>query len=128
MIKKLPFYSFLLFFCCSCATNNSFEKATSALDGGRYFIESTLQGDFKKAKYFILQNDINRSILDSVSSNYFGLDKESRQQLRLASIQINEVSSIDSNNSVINYQNSVDKTPRKIKVILTEDGWKVDLK
>jgi hypothetical protein len=47
MIKKL----FTLFFASicllSCQQQPDFEIATSPLDGGRYFIESCLQGEFK---------------------------------------------------------------------------------
>jgi hypothetical protein len=63
-----------------------------------------------------------------MSDSYFSLDKEGRQQLRQSSIQINEVSAIDSTITIINYQTSQDPTPHKLKVIQTPEGWKVDLK
>jgi hypothetical protein len=56
------------------------------------------------------------------------MDKEGRNQFRQASIQINEVKSLNDQTTVIYYQNSFDKTPRWIKVIYTSKGWKVDLK
>ena len=63
-----------------------------------------------------------------MSAQYFSLDKEGRQQLRTAVIQINEVSAIDSSTTIINYQNSLDQKAHKLKVIQTPEGWKVDLK
>lgn len=112
----------------ACQQEPAFERATSALDGGRYFIESCLQGEFKKAHYYLIEDSANQSHFEQISKNYYQLDKEGRQQLRQASIQINEISAIDSSNAIIYYQNSFEKLAHKLKVQQTEDGWKVDLK
>ena len=128
MFKKIALFCSISLALLGCKTNSSFEKADNALDGGRYFIESCMQGDFKKANNYLLIDSANLQHFDSMSRNYYGLDKEGRMQLRQASIQINEVSSIDSNTTIINYQNSFDNAAHKLKVIQTESGWKVDLK
>jgi hypothetical protein len=111
---------------CSNLSNN--EMADNALDGGRYFLESCNQGDFKKANYYLLEGSENQSLLKDISTDYFALDKEGRQQLRQASIQINEIKALDNHQTIINYQSSLDKVPHQIKVINTPSGWKVDLK
>jgi hypothetical protein len=102
-------------------------KADNALDGGRYFIENCMQGDFSKAKNYFLASPQNQAIFDSISAHYFLLDKEGRQQLRLASIQINEIRSIDPTHTSFDYQNTLDKIPQKMMVVSTPEGWKVDL-
>lgn len=111
----------------SCNTGVDEMKADSALDGGRYFIENCMKGDFKIAKNYLVESPQNQAIFDSISAQYFLLDKEGRQQLRQASIQINEISSIDSTHSSFNYQNSLDKIAQKMMVVSTPEGWKVDL-
>ena len=111
-----------------CSNLSNKEMADNALDGGRYFIENCNQGDFKKANNYLLEGAENQSFLKDISTSYFALDKEGRQQLRQASIQINEVQSLDSNQTIIKYQSSLDKIPHQIKVINTPSGWKVDLK
>jgi hypothetical protein len=63
-----------------------------------------------------------------MANNYYGLDKEGRMQIRLASIQINEISAVDSSMTIMNYQNSFDNKVHKLKIIYTPNGWKVDLK
>ncbi|MCX6289284.1 MAG: hypothetical protein NTW92_05925 [Bacteroidetes bacterium] len=128
MIKKLLTLVFVSIYLLSCQQQPDFEIATSPLDGGRYFIESCLQGEFKKAKFYLISDSANQGHFEQITKNYYTLDKEGRQQLRLASIQINEISAIDSSNSVINYQNSFEKVAHKLKVIQTKEGWKVDLK
>jgi hypothetical protein len=101
MIKKIFTLIFASVCLLSCHQQPDFEIATSPLDGGRYFIESCLQGEFKKAKFYLISDSANQGHLEQISKNYYTLDKEGRQQLRQASIQINEISAIDSSNSVI---------------------------
>jgi hypothetical protein len=128
MIKKLFTLLFASIFLLSCQQQPDFEIASSPLDGGRYFIESCLQGEFRKAKFYLLLDSANQGHFEQISKSYYELDKEGRQQLRQASIQINDISAIDSSNSVINYQNSFEKVVHKLKVTQTKEGWKVDLK
>ncbi len=128
MFKKIPLFFMLATILWSCQSAESFEKAVDPLDGGRNFIENLLQGDIKKAHFYMKADPENESYFKKLSTNYFSLDKEGRQQLRQASIQINEVSAVDSNTSIIYYQTSNDPSSRKLKVIQTPDGWKVDLK
>jgi hypothetical protein len=128
MLKKLLVIALGGISLLSCQSNSSIEKADNALDGGRYFIENYMKGDFKTAHYYILNTPPNQAIFDSIAANYFGLDKEGRMQLRQASIQINSVEAPDTATGLLHYQNSFDKTPRTLKVVRTADGWKVDLK
>ena len=128
MIKKLFTLLFASIFLLNCQQQSDFEIASSPLDGGRYFIESCLQGEFRKAKFYLLLDSANQGHFEQITKNYYELDKEGRQQLRQASIQINDISAIDSSNSVINYQNSFEKVVHKLKVTQTKEGWKVDLK
>ena len=111
-----------------CGETANKELADNPLNGGRYFLENCNQGDFKKANNYLLDNPENQSYLKGISNTYFTLDKEGRQQLRQASIQINEVRAIDSTQTIISYQSSMDTVPHQIKVISTPNGWKVDLK
>lgn len=111
-----------------CSPSDQYEVADNPLDGGRYFIENCMQGNFKKAKFYLVEDAENLAYFEKMASNYFGLDKEGRQQLRLASIQINEISAVDSRMSILNYQNSFDNQVHKLKIIETPKGWKVDLK
>ena len=87
-----------------------------------------MQGNFKKAKFYIVEDAENLAIFEKMASDYYGLDKEGRMQIRLASIQINEITAVDSTMTIMNYQNSFDKEVHKLKIVSTPNGWKVDLK
>jgi len=126
-LQKLK-YLFLALFLWNCSPSEQYELADNPLDGGRYFIENCMQGNFKKAKFYIVEDPQNLALFDKMASNYFGLDKEGRMQIRLASIQINEISAVDSATTIMNYQNSFDKKVHKLTIISTPKGWKVDLK
>lgn len=128
MFKKIPLFFIMATLLISCQNGEAFEKAADPLEGGRNFIENLLQGDIKKAHFYMISDSQNEAFFKKMSDSYFSLDKEGRQQLRQSSIQINEVSAIDSNITIINYQTSQDPTPHKLKVIQTPEGWKVDLK
>ena len=131
MIKNLKatlvLFIGLLALVIGCNNGSDEMKADNALDGGRYFIENCMQGDFSKAKNYFLASPQNQAIFDSISAHYFLLDKEGRQQLRQASIQINEIRSIDPTHTSFDYQNSLDKIAQKMMVVSTPEGWKVDL-
>jgi hypothetical protein len=126
-LRKLK-YLFLALFLWQCSPSDQYEVADNPLDGGRYFIENCMQGNFKKAKFYVLEDAENLALFEKMATNYFGLDKEGRQQLRLATIQINEISAVDSTMTIMNYQNSFDNKVHKLKIIETPKGWKVDLK
>ena len=132
IMRKINFIALwiigLLAILASCNDTISIDLADNALDGGRYFLENCNQGDFKKANHYLLDNPENQSYFKGISNNYFTLDKEGRQQLRQASIQINEVQALDSNQTIIKYQSSLDKIPHQLKVVHSPLGWKVDLK
>ena len=107
LVQKLK-YLFLALLFWQCTPSDQYEIADNPLDGGRYFIENCMQGNFKKAKFYVLEDAENLALFEKMATNYFALDKEGRQQIRLASIQINEISAVDSTVTIMNYQNSFD--------------------
>jgi hypothetical protein len=128
MLKKLIPYAFISLFLTACGNDTPPEQADNGLDGGRNFIENYMKGDMKQAKLYIVESPENKAHFEQLINDYFGLDKEGRMQLRQASLQINEIKSINDQTTVIYYQNSFDKKPRWLKVISTNQVWKVDLK
>ena len=122
---------YLLFIACLLAACNSgkndYRKAEDALDAGREFINSRLQGDFLKAGFYMLPDEKNTAILKEMEKAYREKDKEGRQQWRTASINIKEVKEQSSTETYIYFQNSFDKLAATIRVIKENDNWLVDL-
>ena len=123
--------TFLLFIAILLTACNGkeqdYRKAENALDAGREYIQSCLQGDFLKAAFYLVPNEKNSQLLKELEKSYREKDKEGRQQFRLASININEVTDINPTTTVIQYSNSFDKLPQAIQVVKKNDTWLVDL-
>jgi len=128
MLKKLIPYAFISLFLTACGNDTPPEQADNGLDGGRNFIENYMQGDIQKAQLYLVEDPENQAYFDKMSASYFSMDKEGRNQYRQASIEINEVKTVNDQTTIIYYQNSFEKIPRWLKVISTPKGWKVDLK
>lgn len=133
MIKgPLSFKAILLisfFFLTACGRNApQFNKAENPLDACREFIDGSLKGDFKRAKFYMINDSINTAALLKIEKDYFNKTGPEKAQFYDASIIINEDATINDTIHIINYRNSYDKIDRKIKVINRDDTWLVDFK
>lgn len=104
-----------------------YPPAENALDAGREFIDACLKGDFSKAASYTLPGEQHAAYLKNTEAQYRTLDKEGRQQLRQASINIREINDVNENTSIIHYSNSFDKIPHTIKAVRQNGKWLVDL-
>lgn len=124
-MKKVLFFGMLFFIACS-GKQQDYRKAEDALDAGREYIQSCLQGDFSKAAFYLIPDKENTQLLNELEKIYRQKDKEGRQQLRLSSININEVLEINKTMTSITYSNSFDKLSHTIHVIKQNETWLVD--
>ena len=119
----------VLFLGMITACGESYEAPANALDCGRQFIDAIFKGNFKRAKQLMLRDDQNLELLDEKLSKDFrnrsSLDKE---QLRTASIVINEVDNVSDSVTIINFLNSYDNKPAVLKVVYRDGVWQTDLK
>ncbi len=126
-MQKLFIFLFVFFIACHSNQFN-YTKAENAFDAGREFIDGSLKGDFKKSAFYMLNDTSNQQLL-SVQEKEFRLkDKEGRQQLRTASINIQQIEETDSITNIIHYNNSFDKIEHTLKVVKLNNNWRVDFK
>ncbi|MBK7882655.1 MAG: DUF4878 domain-containing protein [Chitinophagaceae bacterium] len=126
-MKKLLFL-FLVqtIFLLGC-NDNKIEKPTTAWDTGREFIRSSLDGDFKRAEKFLLQDEANKQFFESYKSYYNRLPIEDKRKYKSASYEINKLLELNDSTVIINYSNSYMHTPMEIKVIKdNNNNWAVD--
>ncbi len=102
--------------------------AENALDAGREFIDATLKGDFDKANFYMIQDAENKKLLQQYQTKYNAAPKETQFALNQSVINILEVADVTEKETIINYSNSFDKKAHKVKVILANGNWFVDLK
>ncbi len=125
-MKQIVLAITVLLIACN-GKQTEYRKAEDALDAGREFINSRLQGDFLKAAFYLVPDEKNKAILDEMEKWYREKDKEGRQQWRTASINIREVREQSNTETYIYFQNSFDKRADTIRVIKQNDNWLVDL-
>lgn len=117
----------LLIAACSSPSKN-FTPAENGLDAGREFIDACLKGDFSKASFYMVDDEKNKQLLLNVEAAYREKDKEGRQELRLASINIKEVSEPNDSTVILYHSNSLDTSAKQTIVIKRNNSWLVNFK
>ncbi len=130
VMKRIIFLLASIFFLLVACTNSikNYDAAENGLDAGREFIDACLKGDFLKANFHLLTDPQNTALLKTTEAEYREKDKEGRQQLRTASINIKEVTEPNDSIVILQYSNSLDTIPHKSVVIKRNNQWLVDYK
>jgi hypothetical protein len=123
---RLKYFLFILFAACA---GGSYEKAENAQDAGREFIRATLDGDHKKAKFYMLKDTTNLLLIDRQQQNYNHLSMEEKRQHRESNIRPLNIKKV--NDSVTSYQYYTTYNPKDtttISIVKSNGDWLVDLK
>ena len=110
----------------SCSQPEGFRKPEDALDAGREFIRSVLEGDYKKAELYVLPDEEDIRLFTRYRDYMKKRPGEELAALKSASIIINKVQELNDSVSIINYANSFAKKPVEIKVVRQEGEWWID--
>ncbi len=115
----------------SCKNESAYEKADDAQEAGREFIRASLDGDYDKAKFFLLKDSTNTNVmlLDKWKKGYNKMKEEDKVAFKDASIIALNVQPL--NDSTVNYEYSntfQTKDTTTIKIVRVENEWLVDLK
>lgn len=102
--------------------------AETGFDAGREFLEACNKGDFSRAAFYMLPDISNEGYLKNTEEEFRKKDKEERQQLRNASINIQSVSEPTDSTVLMQYSNSVDTRSKKLLMIRRNNQWMVDYK
>lgn len=117
----------LLLFSC---TNPNYTPPENALDAGRQFADAVYKGNFKRAADLIVPDEQNKKLLtQKLEEPYHQRTSTDRNLLSQASLQILEVD--DQSKDSITYiriLNAYTNQPATMKVVKSDDGWRVDLK
>ena len=129
-MKKLRqyFYCSIITMAIFACNIPNYQPGTTALEGGREFIDACLKGDFKKAAFYMIDDSANSSNLLKIKRDYDFKTSDEKHDYATASIIINSDETINDSTHIINYANSYDKIARKIKVINRNGKWLVDFK
>ncbi len=125
-MKYLVLIAGLFFIMQSC--NNTTQRPTTALDTGNSFIRASLDGNFKDAKYLLLQDTTNIQLFSSYEEFYKKLPAEKKKNYKEASYNVNKFSELNDSTAILNYSNSYMNQPLEIKLVYKNKEWQVDFK
>ncbi len=115
----------------SCKNDKAYQKAEDAQDAGREFVRASLDGDYERARFYLLNDSTNTNVmlLDKWKKDYNRRSTEDKVSYKDASIIAIKVES--KNDSTVNfvYTNTFEaKDTTTIKIVRVNGDWLVDLK
>src|SRR5262245_47971549 len=118
MAKKSGYVFFLItVFFIACGQPEGFKKPEDALDAGREFVRSVLDGDYSRAELFVLPEEEDIFLYRRYKEYMRNQPEKERLGLKSANIQINKVEALNDSVSLINYANSFTKKPADLRVV-----------
>lgn len=112
----------------SCNAGKTFNKAEDAQDAGRQFIRASLDGDYEKARFYLLNDSVNLLLISKWQHDFDQLDGNTRQQYREASILPINIHEINDSVTSYSYSNSFRKDTTTVRIVRVKGEWLVDLK
>ncbi len=125
---KTIFVSSFLLFLFACNAGKTFNKAEDAQDAGRQFIRASLDGDYEKARFYLLSDSVNMLLITKWQQGFDKMDAETRQQYREANILPINIRAINDSVTIYTYSNSFRKDTTTVRIVRIRGEWLVDLK
>lgn len=128
-LPAMRFIPILFIVFIGCTDDKSYTKAEDAQDAGRQFIRASLDGDYAKAKFFMLKDSINLYLIEQQQQNYERMSSNEKQEYRDASIRPVEITDQNDSVTIYKYFNSSNpKDTTTLRVMRVNGEWLVDLK
>ena len=121
-------FTALVFIIAACNTGNSYRKAEDAQDAGREFIRASLNGDYDRARFYMLPDSVNELLLNKWKKDYHQLNETAREQYKDADILPINIQSLNDSVTSYTYANSYKKDTTTIRIIRKNGDWLVDFK
>lgn len=129
-MRKLLYGCIFLAGLISCGDDNNEPSASeNDVDAARNFIRSALDGNYQKARDYMLQDSLNNQLLSTFDDNYrLHMDREEKRAYRESSIRIADMRKLNDSATVVMYSNSYKNKPDSLKVVRRHGKWLVDFK
>ena len=121
-------FCFILFSATSCGAGKTFDKAEDAQDAGRQFIRASLDGDYEKARFYLLADSVNLLLIGKWQQGFDQMDRDTRQQYREASILPISIRAINDSVTSYTFSNSFRRDTTTVHIVRRNGEWLVDLK
>jgi hypothetical protein len=109
--------------------DGSYQKAEDAQDAGRQFIRASLDGNYDKAKFYLLKDADNMTLLGKLQTDYQRMTNEEKRSFGDANIRPVEIKPLNDSITNYTYYNTYHPTDTTtIRIIKANNEWLVDLK
>ena len=123
------FFVAVSLFVASCRDNDNYTPAADPEEAGTQFIRASLDGNYKKARFYLLKDSTNLLLIKQQQINYEQLSAERKRNNRDASIRPIEIRNENDSTTLYKYyQSSNTKDTTTIRIIKEKNEWLVDLK
>jgi hypothetical protein len=112
----------------ACHAGKTFDKAEDAQDAGRQFIRASLDGDYEKARFYLLDDSVNLLLIGKWQQGFDQMDKDTRQQYRDANILPIRIQTINDSVTTYTFSNTFRKDTTTVRIVRIHGEWLVDLK
>ena len=130
MKRLIPITSLLLLFACNDSPKEpEVVKPESGMDAAGKFLRAALDGDYKKARIYLVNDSTNNQMIDIYEKDYNNnLPPEDKKAYKTASIRfLKETHEINDSTTIVHYSNSYKNKPDSLKVIRVNGQWFIDL-
>jgi len=125
---KTILVSCFIAFIVACNAGKTFTPAEDAQDAGRQFIRASLDGDYEKARFYLLNDSINLLLISKWQQGFDKMDQNTRQQYREANILPINIRAINDSVTTYTFSNSFRKDTTTVHIVRKNGEWLVDLK
>ena len=132
-MKKFFQLSILFLFLSACNSSDKpaeeEAKPENEMDAAGKFIRAALDGDYKKAKSFLLNDTTNKQMIEIYENNYNNkLTPEDKRAYKTASIRfLKETHKVNDSVTIVHYSNSYKNIGDSLKIIRMNGQWFIDL-
>lgn len=131
-MKKLIQLSLVVILFLSACNDSSKEmevKPENGMDAAGKFIRAALDGDYKKARTFLVNDSTNQQIIYLYEWNYNNrMTLEDKKAYKNASIRfLNDTHRLNDSVTIIHYSNSYKDKQDSLKVMKSNGQWLIDL-
>ncbi|ULQ57372.1 DUF4878 domain-containing protein [Flavihumibacter rivuli] len=114
----------------ACSGEASFKKAEDAQDAGREFIRASLDGNMKKAEFYLLKDSTNTMLFNKWKNDFYNkLSTEERMNYQQANILPTEIVNVNDSTVSFSYTNTYkNKDTTTVRIVRVNGEWLVDFK
>ena len=124
-MKKILYLSSFLLFCLYACNEDKKEPASeNDVDAVRNFIQAALEGNYEKAKTFMLSDSVSMERMGNIER--VNLSPDEKRGLASASINVHDISRRNDSTTIVIYSNSFKNNWDTLKAVKVKGQWLVD--